>query len=162
MTSWSIDLPNPAASERLAKAVAAQLQPGMVIGLVGELGSGKTTLVRALARHLDVPEDCFVCSPTFTLIHEYPGRLPLYHMDAYRLRSPGEFADLAPHDYFASSGITVIEWADRVADHLPKERLMIELHITGPEQRRAVLSATGERYVRLLHSIRQGLETLCS
>jgi tRNA threonylcarbamoyladenosine biosynthesis protein TsaE len=120
-----------------------------VICLLGDLGAGKTCLTRGLARGLGVEDH--VTSPTFTLINEYHGRLPLYHMDAYRLEGAGDMEDLGCEEYFYSSGVTVLEWADRVAAVLPGERLDILLTVDEGDERlrRLALRPAGERYEKM-------------
>ena len=110
-------------TERLGAALADVLPPGTVVGLIGTLGAGKTRLVQAVAAALGVPPGN-VTSPTFVLVNEYRGgRMPVYHFDTYRLKDDDEFLDLGPDEYFDSNGLTFVEWADRVADLLPDERL---------------------------------------
>jgi tRNA threonylcarbamoyladenosine biosynthesis protein TsaE len=121
-----------------------------VIGLIGPLGAGKTQLVRAVAEGLGIRDSRAVTSPTFGLIHEYTARLPIYHFDVYRLRSPEEFRDLGVHEYFEGAGVCLIEWADRVRNDLPVERLEITLEITGETERRATMIAFGHKYEDLL------------
>jgi tRNA threonylcarbamoyladenosine biosynthesis protein TsaE len=141
------------ATVRLGHALGRALFPGAVIGLVGPLGAGKTQLVRAVAESLEIPNSRVVSSPTFVLIQEYAGRLPIYHFDAYRLGSEREFMDLGVNEYFQGYGVSLVEWADRVPACLPAERLMIELEVTGNTSRTAKLEATGERYVEVLNGI---------
>src|SRR6516165_240026 len=100
--------------------------PGTVIGLVGPLGAGKTRLVRAIAEALGVDPGA-ISSPTFVLIHEYEGRLPVFHFDAYRLEGPAAFDDLGVRDYWSKGGLCLIEWADRVRNILPADCWMIAL-----------------------------------
>jgi tRNA threonylcarbamoyladenosine biosynthesis protein TsaE len=114
----------------LGRAIADLLVPGVVIGLVGPLGSGKTRLVRAIAEAQGVDPRA-ISSPTFVLIHEYEGRLPIYHFDAYRLKTPQAFEDLGVADYWDSGGVCLVEWADRVRDLLPKDSWWITLEPTG-------------------------------
>src|SRR5262245_39270234 len=97
----TLDLPDPDATTALGRRLAGLLFPGAVIALVGNLGAGKTHLVRAVAEGLGAPGRA-VSSPTFVLIQEYRGRLPVYHFDAYRLRGAAEFFDLGAHEYFES------------------------------------------------------------
>ncbi len=110
----------------LGEAAAA----GDVICLEGDLGAGKTTLTQAIAQGLGVPADQYVTSPSFAIFHEYFGRIPLYHMDFYRVHGPGEIVDLGLDEYFHLGGLTVIEWPERAAGLLPAERLV--LHIASP------------------------------
>ena len=114
---------SPQATEHLAARLASQLRAGDVIALRGDLGAGKTTFVRGLARALGVPP-AHVTSPTFTLLHEHAGgRLPLFHWDVYRLPDPAALADLGWDEYLSANGVTVVEWADRIEAALPAERL---------------------------------------
>ncbi|HLW63866.1 MAG TPA: tRNA (adenosine(37)-N6)-threonylcarbamoyltransferase complex ATPase subunit type 1 TsaE [Gemmataceae bacterium] len=126
------------------RALGQQLQAGDVIALIGPLGAGKTHLVRAIAEGLGVPDSRAVSSPTFTLIHEYKGRLPIFHFDVYRLKSPAEFLDLGATEYFEAGGVCLIEWADRVLEYLPKRRITIELEITGETSRSLTIDEPSE------------------
>ena len=117
-----------AAGPRHRRAV---VEPGVVIGLVGPLGAGKTRLVRAIAEALGV-DPAAISSPTFVLIHEYEGRLPIYHFDAYRLENPRAFEDLGVAEYWGRDGVCLVEWADRVRGLLPDDCWMITLEPTGP------------------------------
>lgn len=144
------DLPDLAATENLGRRLGARLFPGAVIGLVGQLGAGKTYLVRAIAEGLAIPDPRVVSSPTFVLIQEYQARLPIYHFDAYRLNTVAEFLDLGSHEYFAGNGVCLVEWADRVDAVLPEGCLRIHLSVTGPSSRHIEFAATGERYEQLL------------
>lgn len=127
---------SPEATHALGQQLAARLQPGDVVALYGELGTGKTQLVKGIAAGLGLP-DAIVSSPTFTLVHEYlGGRLPLYHFDAYRLHSLEEFYDLGYEEYFYSHGVCVVEWADRIAPLLPPHTLHLHLAHLGGNRRR--------------------------
>jgi tRNA threonylcarbamoyladenosine biosynthesis protein TsaE len=103
--------------------------PGDVVCLDGDLGAGKTTLCQSIALGLGVPEDCYVTSPSFAILHEYAGRIPLYHMDFYRLNDAVEVADLGFEEYFYEKGITIIEWSKRAEGLMPTERLNLEIII---------------------------------
>jgi tRNA threonylcarbamoyladenosine biosynthesis protein TsaE len=131
----TIDVASEQDTELLGRALAEVVVPGVVIGLVGPLGAGKTRLTRALAEALDV-DPSSIASPTFVLIHEYEGRLPVYHFDAYRLPSADEFENLGAADYFTGDGVCLVEWANLVADRLPLDAWMIEIEPTGSEQRK--------------------------
>ncbi len=148
---------NVMATDRLGAALAAVLPGGTTVALRGTLGAGKTRLVQAIAAGFDVPK-AEVVSPTYVLCHEYNGRLPVYHLDVYRLRDDDEFLELGPEEYFESAGITLIEWADRVVDCLPSERLEIDIQIIGPSQRRFELTALGTRAEAILAALRAKLD----
>ena len=148
-----IDLPDLAATEAFGRRLAALLFPGAVVALVGQLGAGKTHLVRAVAEGLGVADSRVVTSPTFVLIQDYAARLPIYHFDAYRLRGDAEFAELGAHEYFAGDGVCLVEWADRVAACLPEDYLRATLEVTGETSRRLTLEAVGERYRELVQAL---------
>jgi tRNA threonylcarbamoyladenosine biosynthesis protein TsaE len=130
----TIQLESEDETARLGRAIADVVEPGVVIGLVGPLGAGKTRLVRAVAEAQGVDPGA-ISSPTFVLIHEYEGRLPVYHFDAYRLESPQAFEDLGVGDYWDGGGVCLVEWADRVRGLLPDDCWMIDLEATGPTSR---------------------------
>ena len=134
-STLSIRIVSEAETERLGRALAEVVRPGVVIGLVGTLGAGKTRLVRALAEALGVESEA-IASPTFVLIHEYEGRLPIYHFDAYRLNSPDDFDALGASDYWSEGeGLCLIEWADLVADRLPRQTWWVRIELDGPSSR---------------------------
>lgn len=129
------------------------LEPGDVVALRGTLGSGKTTLTKGIAEGLGVEEPRWVTSPTFVLVHEYRGRIPVYHIDAYRLRSAGDAEAIAIEEMFFGDGVTVVEWAERIAAALPEERLEADLEIVGETLRQITLRPFGPRYERLLAAL---------
>jgi tRNA threonylcarbamoyladenosine biosynthesis protein TsaE len=145
--SLTLELTSLAETDRLGSLLAELLPPGMTVALNGTLGAGKTRLVEAIAAALGLPRDDVV-SPTFVLCQQYEGQLgeaprTLYHFDAYRLRDLDEFLELGIEEYFDSEGITLIEWADRVSECLPRDHLTIELTVRGEAQREASLTASG-------------------
>jgi len=112
----------------LARKLGLLLQPGDVIALSGDLGAGKTTFTQGLAVGLGIEEGVVVNSPTFTILAEHhEGRMPLYHFDVYRLSGPGDLYDLAFDEYLDGSGVTVIEWADKIEAALPPDTLYISI-----------------------------------
>ena len=149
----TVDLPDLGTTEAFGRQLAALLFPGAVVALVGPLGAGKTHLVRAIAEGLGIHDSRVVTSPTFALIHEYNARLPIYHFDAYRLKSEAEFDDLGTQEYYDSGGVCLIEWADRVPGSLPPEHLRITLEPTGPTARRVTLEAVGSQYEHILQQL---------
>ena len=121
--------------------------------MIGPLGAGKTYLVRAIAEGLGIADSRAVSSPTFVLIQEYAARLPIYHFDAYRLRSDAEFHELGVQEYFAGGGVCLVEWADRVPGSLPAEHLRIELKVTGETSREALLTPTSQSYKEVVDQL---------
>jgi tRNA threonylcarbamoyladenosine biosynthesis protein TsaE len=130
---------------QFSKELAEKLQPGDVITLEGDLGAGKTTFTKGLAVGLDISRN--VSSPTFTIIKEYQGRLPLYHMDVYRLED--SYEDLGFDEYFEGEGVTVVEWAHLIEEQLPAE--LLQIRITHGEENSRILTITpkGKRYEML-------------
>jgi tRNA threonylcarbamoyladenosine biosynthesis protein TsaE len=140
-------------TRRIGARLAAMLQPGDLLLLEGEFGAGKTTLTQGLAHGLNVNSP-YVTSPTFTLINEYPGRLPLYHVDLYRLDTPEQLHELGIADYVYGDGVTVIEWPELAESILPAEYLRITLtHLT--DTKRALrFHGEGSRYLELLQQFK--------
>ena len=125
----------------LAQNIESEKFPNMVICLNGELGSGKTVFAKAFASAMGIDE---VSSPTFSIIKEYVGELPFYHMDVYRVENNVE--NLGIEEYFTKGGVTIIEWADMIKEYLPKERLDIKIKVTGENTRLVILTPHGEEY----------------
>ena len=135
------------ATLQLGRRLAPLLKAGDCVALYGELGAGKTCLVRGLAQGLGIAEDQ-VASPSFSLINEYPGPLPLFHMDCYRLNLDEEIEELGLEEYFDGPGITVIEWAERIKE-LPGERLDISFSIPDETRRHIQIRAFGKMAQRM-------------
>lgn len=136
----------------LGKIISKNLKAGDIICLYGNLGAGKTVLAKGLAHNLGIKEDK-VISPTFVLIRQYQGKLPIYHFDLYRLKDSQEISDLGYEEYFYGNGLSVIEWPDRLGCLLPKEFLKIELKVISENKREIKLSAFGKRYTDLLRGL---------
>ncbi|CAH1216007.1 tRNA threonylcarbamoyladenosine biosynthesis protein TsaE [Paenibacillus auburnensis] len=139
-------------TELLAAAIAAAATAGMVIGLDGDLGAGKTAFSQGFARHLGVQG--IVNSPTFTIIKEYDGRLPLYHMDVYRI-SLQEADELGLDEYFYGQGVCLVEWSSIITDLMPPRHLHIYMETAGPEERIITITGTGEPYGELCRELIQ-------
>ncbi len=146
----SFDVPDLAGTLAFGRRLPELLFPDAVIALIGQLGAGKTHLVRAIAEGLGIADSRVVSSPTFVLIQEYAARLPIYHFDAYRLNTPAEFFDLGIHEYFEGNGVCLVEWADRVEQCLPAEHLWITIEVTGETSRRFYIEARGEAYAGIV------------
>jgi tRNA threonylcarbamoyladenosine biosynthesis protein TsaE len=139
-------------TDALGAALAEVLPNGTVVALCGTLGAGKTRLVQAIAEACGVDRRN-VTSPTFVLVQEHHARQTIYHLDAYRLNNPNEFLDLGAEEYFQSDGLVLIEWADRVADCLPADRLDIQIEVAGDSARRFELTAHGARCVEAIERL---------
>jgi tRNA threonylcarbamoyladenosine biosynthesis protein TsaE len=154
-TGISIELATENDTARLGHAIARVVEPGAVIGLVGPLGAGKTRLVRAIAEALEVDSGA-ISSPTFVLIHEYEGRLPVYHFDTYRLPGAAAFEELGVAEYWDLGGVCLVEWADRVRGLLPERSWIITIEIKGVTERAALIelpAGSGELAAHLAEAI---------
>ena len=149
---WVRQLRSPRETDILGKAIGQSLVGGEILALIGELGVGKTSLVRGIAGGAGVPQDS-VISPTFTLIQEYHGRVFLVHVDMYRIESEKEIVEIGLQDYFNGQASVAIEWADRAFTLLPPDHLSIHLNYSGRRSRVASLQATGPQSADLLIKI---------
>ena len=141
----------------IGKKIVRLLKKGDIICLFGQLGAGKTVLVKGLAMGLGMKKEEIV-SPTFVLLNRYEkGRLPLYHFDLYRLESKKDILALGYEEYFYGDGVSVIEWADRLGNLLPKEYLKVNLNIKNAHARQLIFSARGKNYTDLLRKINEAL-----
>jgi len=137
------DVQDTARVGRLLGEIARQ---GDVILLDGDLGAGKTTLTQSIAVGLDVSPDQYVTSPSFALLHEYSGRIPLYHLDCYRLSGEDDIEGAGLIDYIGGPGLTVIEWPDRLGSLRPVNRLDIELKTVGETERTLIFRPHGSSW----------------
>jgi tRNA threonylcarbamoyladenosine biosynthesis protein TsaE len=137
---------------RLGRHIARNLRKGDIICLCGDLGSGKTVLAKGIAEGLGI-EKKEVVSPTFIIMREYDGRLPMYHFDLYRLRDAGEMTGLGYEEYFFDNGVSVIEWAERLGGLTPASYLKIKIKVTAEKMRRITLTAKGGRYKEVIEKI---------
>ena len=135
--------------KELAQNFESEKFPNMIICLDGELGSGKTIFTKGIANALEIDQN--ITSPTFTIIKEYDGELPLYHMDVYRL--DGNVEGIGIEEYFNKGGVVVIEWADTIKNILPKERLDIKFKIVDENKRILILKPYGKKYEDLCEAV---------
>jgi tRNA threonylcarbamoyladenosine biosynthesis protein TsaE len=156
MSEFPFEAADESATDRLGAALAKVLPPGTTVALIGTLGAGKTRLVQATCAGLGVAREDVV-SPTFVLCQRYDGARTIHHFDAYRLKDEDEFRELGALELMESAGLTFIEWADRVADCLPDERIEIAIEVAGPTQRRFVIRAIGKRLRGLPDALQQEL-----
>ncbi len=122
---------------------AARLKRGDVVALMGELGSGKTVFTKGIAKGLGVKDVRYVNSPSFVIIKEYKGKIPLYHFDLYRLDHPGLIDSMSYDEYFYGRGITAIEWADKIAHLLPERHWEVRLGVAGETKRKIEIKKCG-------------------
>lgn len=147
---------DPSETFRIGKRIGEALKEGAIVALIGELGAGKTSLTQGIARGLGIEESYQITSPTFTLINEYPGRLPLVHLDVYRLSGSVDLLDLGHEEYFFSKRVTVIEWAEKIRDVLPDKTLFITMAYLDQDRRRIDISG-GEAQVRpIINALKDG------
>jgi len=138
---------------RIGKSIGSRLRAGDVVALVGELGAGKTQFIKGLAAGAGVGKPTYVSSPSFTLINEYPGKVPFYHIDLFRLESQKEAEGLGLEDYLHGGGITAIEWADKIPSLLPGEMLSIHMVYTGKNTRSIEMTGKGKRYEEFVNEV---------
>ena len=141
---------SPDATKALGHGLGESLVGGIVIGLVGPLGAGKTQLVKGVAVGNALKDERAVTSPTFTLIHEYPGKLTLCHLDAYRLASAAELLALGFDELQRVDSAVIVEWADRVPGAMPDEMMWIDIASTGDTDRSLTVRAFGETAIACL------------
>ncbi|MFC2066701.1 tRNA (adenosine(37)-N6)-threonylcarbamoyltransferase complex ATPase subunit type 1 TsaE [Chloroflexota bacterium] len=141
---------SPAVTFNFGKRVGSMLQAGSILALMGELGCGKTLFTRGICAGLEVPLRQ-VNSPTFVLVNEYMGKLPVFHMDLYRLGDITDGFEIGMFDYLAraESGIMVLEWAEKMLSLLPDSYLQVQFEVLSARKRRMVLSGFGEKFARL-------------
>ena len=144
---------SPQETRQIGTSLSEMLRAGDIIFLVGNLGAGKTCLVQGIVWGLGISE--FAQSPSFVLVREHYGRLPLYHMDLYRLDHLEEIADLGLDNYFYGGGVSVVEWAEKGEAVLPPEHLLIQIDYLSDSERRLKLVPHGERYRELIEEVGQ-------
>jgi tRNA threonylcarbamoyladenosine biosynthesis protein TsaE len=145
LLTWETLTTSPEETLSLAEQLGRLLQTGDIVALMGELGSGKTLFCQGLAAGLEVPHNFHITSPTFAIINEYPGRIPFYHMDLYRVDSVAEFPDLGLEEVLCQEGAVAIEWAERLDYLLPAARLEVRLNFEDETSRSFIFRAFGTK-----------------
>jgi tRNA threonylcarbamoyladenosine biosynthesis protein TsaE len=143
---------SPSQTHELGKKIGAKLEAGTVIRLIGDLGSGKTSLVQGIAHGLEVPSHYYVTSPTFTLINEYPGRYTFYHVDLYRLENSVDFEDIGLLDILFDDGVVAIEWAEKLTEEL-KNPITIQLSILNDHSRKIQIISFEPKFIDYLKKL---------
>lgn len=138
---------SPEDTEKIGQCLGSVAKKGYIICLVGDLGVGKTEFVKGLAKGLEVED--YITSPTFTIVNEYMGRLPLYHFDVYRIDHVDEMYEIGYEEYFFGEGVTVIEWADLISEIIPEENITVTITKDlemGEDYRNIKIETSGEMY----------------
>ena len=141
---------NPEETKNLGKDVSKLVKPGDILAFYGELGAGKTCFIQGISLGLKVKD--YVTSPSFTIINEYQGKIPIYHFDLFRLNAE-EIFELGYEEYFYGEGLTVIEWAEKIEQFLPKEHLKIDIKFKDLYERKISFISQGDRFDKLLKEI---------
>ena len=144
---------SPDETRQLGKKIGSLLDQPVLIALIGELGCGKTVFVQGLAEGLEVPAEYYITSPTFTLINEYPGRLPLFHVDLYRLDGISDFEDIGLDEILQDQAVIAVEWADKMADAFAGDCLTLKFEIMADEVRKITLIGYGQNGIDLIKTL---------
>ena len=147
-------------TQRQGQIIGAAIEQPIIMALSGDLGSGKTAFVQGLAKGLDVSEKYYVTSPTFTLINEYPGRYPLYHVDLYRIEHLLELEDIGLDEVLLADAVIAIEWAEKLSKEVLSNHLRLQFDITGESTRRIDLFAYGHPTANLLKALEPQLKDM--
>jgi len=150
---FQINSLNPYQTQQIGTSIGELAQAGDLILLVGDLGAGKTCLTQGIGWGTGF--EGYTTSPSFVLVREYQGKIPLYHIDLYRLDNIEEIAELGIDDYLCGEGICVIEWADKALDYFPADHLFIRLDYMGNNERQLSFKASGNRYAELMEQLKQ-------
>ncbi|MBN1643297.1 MAG: tRNA (adenosine(37)-N6)-threonylcarbamoyltransferase complex ATPase subunit type 1 TsaE [Dehalococcoidales bacterium] len=155
MNSLKLVTHSPEQTQKLGSSIGKLAEPGDILLLGGKLGAGKTCLTQGIAWGLDIEE--YTLSPSFVIMREMHGRLPLYHMDFYRLDKIEEIRDLGLDDYLYGKGICVIEWANKGLDALPEDHLLVKIDYVSENERNFAIEPKGERYFRMLSQLKKSI-----
>jgi tRNA threonylcarbamoyladenosine biosynthesis protein TsaE len=161
MVSKKIDITTHSVAETqaLGQKIGILIKQPVIITLIGDLGSGKTAFVQGLAKGLDVSTDYYITSPTFTLINEYPGRLPLFHVDLYRLETVQDLEDIGLDQLLSDQAVLAVEWADKLADNLYGDYLSLQFEIIDDDYRKINLIAYGHKGINLIKALETHMKT---
>ena len=140
-TAWTAVTESAEETRAVGEALGRALRGGEIVLMTGQLGAGKTTLTQGLAVGLGI--DGYTKSPSFVLMNEYRGRVPLYHLDLFRIETPEEVWDLGIEEYISGAGVVAVEWADRARAAFPEDAVEVEIEVTGEDRRRIAVRATG-------------------
>jgi tRNA threonylcarbamoyladenosine biosynthesis protein TsaE len=153
MGSWTVVSRSPRQTRSCGARLGKLLKGGEIIGLIGELGTGKTCFVRGMAEGLDVGREAWIRSPTFTLINEYCGRLPVYHIDLYRIGSRQELESLHLREYLYSDGVSLLEWFEHLPADEVDEYLEVKFAYANGNKRELTFAPYGKRYEEIVEAL---------
>lgn len=153
MESYNFSIYSLSETAKLGALLGETAKAGDVYCLNGDLGAGKTTLAQFIAKSMELEGDHYVSSPSFAILHEYPGKVPLYHMDFYRLHGSDDVIELGFEEYFYKGGLCVIEWSERASEILPDELFTIKVTLEENEKRNVEIRGS-EKYLPLLEKIK--------
>ena len=155
ITSGSVD-----ETQKLGKIIGSTVSAGTFLALTGDLGSGKTSFVQGLAEGLGVSEDYYITSPSYTLINEYPGRFPLFHVDLYRITDPVvDIEDIGLYEILDDDAVVAVEWADRIEQKILPDSITIHFEITGDETRNISIYTNKLEYIYLLKKLKASIQS---
>jgi tRNA threonylcarbamoyladenosine biosynthesis protein TsaE len=153
MASWRISTRSSSQTMSWGSRLGKLLEGGEIVALIGELGAGKTCFVRGVTQGLDVGKDSWIRSPSFTLINEYRGRLPVYHIDLYRIGSRDQLEGLNLREYLYSDGVSLIEWFEHLPGDAVDEYLELNIDYAHGARRELTFTSHGERYERIIEAL---------
>lgn len=142
---------NAKQTEELGRRIGESLTGGEIIAMTGDLGAGKTTITKSIAKGLDIDE--YITSPTFTIVNEYEGRLKLFHFDVYRIGDIEEMYDMGYEEYFYSGGVCIIEWANLIEEILPEDTIRIEISTQDENKRQFIITGKGEKFNHIVKEL---------
>jgi tRNA threonylcarbamoyladenosine biosynthesis protein TsaE len=154
MASWRISTRSSSQTMNWGRRLGKLLEGGEIVALIGELGAGKTCFVRGVTQGLDVGKDSWIRSPSFTLINEYQGRLPVYHIDLYRIGSRNQLEGLNLREYLYSDGVSLIEWFEHLPGDAVDEYLELNIDHANGAKRELTFTSHGERYERIIEALK--------
>jgi tRNA threonylcarbamoyladenosine biosynthesis protein TsaE len=146
---------SPEETKKLGEDIGKLVRAGDLLAFYGELGAGKTCFIQGISQQLEVKD--YVTSPSFTIINEYRGKIPIYHFDLFRLNNAEEILELGYKEYFYGEGLTVIEWAEKIEEFLPKEHLKIDIKFEDHYKRTITFIPQGDRFEKILKEL-SGIE----
>ena len=152
---FQVSTNSPEETQIIGRKIGELIKSATIIALTGDLGAGKTVFVQGLAKGISVPDGYYITSPSYTLINEYPGRIPLCHVDLYRIGDKDDIEDIGLWDILNGDNVVAIEWADRMKDNLPFEHVAIDFEFNDTDSRKLTLTSYGHNGANLLKKLQK-------